>query len=104
MPVRISQEYVQVLRQSTTRQLRVTQEVIEQANQPPGTQLLQVTQVMIEYPFPGPSVPPPPPPPEGPPPTQGDVPPAECQPPPTMECTSEPDLRATPEACEMLGS
>lgn len=104
VPVRISQERVEALRQSTTRNLRVTQAAVEQINQPNGQQNLRITQIAIEFPFPGPSVPPPPPPPGGPTPTEGDVTPAQCEPPPTAVCTTEPDLRSTPETCELLGS
>jgi hypothetical protein len=70
-------------------------------NQAPGTQRLLVTQIAIEFPFPGPSVPPPP---VIPTPTRGDIVPTVCEPPPTSECTAQPDLRVTNETCEFLGS
>jgi hypothetical protein len=101
MAVNISQERVEVLRQGGQRNERVTQEVIEVINQPPGTQRMRVTQIVIEFPFPGPSAPPAPGPPA---PTQGDVTPVSCQPPPGAQCTTEPDIRSTVETCELTGS
>jgi len=102
MAVNISQERVEALRQGSLRNERVTQEVIEVINQPPGTQRMRVTQIVIEFPFPGPSAPLPPDVPPAP--TQGDVTPVSCEPPPAAQCTNEPDIRSTVEACELLGS
>lgn len=82
---------------------RLSQEAVEVLQQPPGTQRMQVTQYAIEIPFPGPSVPPPIIP-DIPPPTQGDITPTVCEPPPTATCTAAPDIRATTESCELLGS
>ena len=101
MPIRISQERVEILRQGTARNLRVTQEAIEQAFAPAGQQNLRITQIAIEFPFPGPTAVMPP---TVPIPTQGDTPPIACAPPPTMLCTTEPDVQATTEACELQGS
>jgi hypothetical protein len=105
MPIHISQLRTETLRQGANPAERVTQIVIETVSQPAFTnqQRMLVTQIVIEFPFPNTGVVPPPPgtPPT---PTQGDVTPIECEPPPTAQCAIEPDIRATVEACELLGS
>lgn len=105
MPIRITQLRTESLRQNSNPAARATQLAIETIGQPAQThqQRMIVTQIVIEFPFTNTSVIPPPPgtPPT---PTQGDVTPVQCEPPPTDLCTTEPDIRSTPETCELLGS
>jgi len=96
--IRSTQEAVEQLSQQPSARVRTTQLGVECLNQPPGTQRLRMTQIAIEFPFPGPSVPPPP----GPPPsTRGDTVPSVCEPPPMLVCPTQPDIRLTNEPCEL---
>jgi hypothetical protein len=105
MPIRITQLRMEALRQGANPAARATQLAVETISQPAQTnqQRMIVTQIVIEFPFTNTSNIPPPPgtPPT---PTQGDTPPTQCAPPPTMLCAVEPDIRAIPETCELLGS
>ena len=103
MPVRITQQRVEVARQgNNAQQMRVTQAAVEWANFPNSAnqQQMRVTQIAVEFPFPkagggggGPPAP-----------TQGNPPPLSCQPPPTSECVTTPALQVTDQTCEAFGS